>query len=307
MVRRMAACGALAAVLGLVSTPAAAAGSGSTTIGAFDPTPRDLNSDCTYTQAIYLETATASSGVPASPFAGSDDVIPAGGGTITSWSVNDQLGGAQLRLAVVSFGPGATKVTVDAFSPTETIPGHNNFSGVTTYAVDIPVRAGEQIGLDVTNPPSYHGCVYPGPSNEQVDVADDGYDGNYDFAPKAYFSASQLSLEATIVPSTSSPAPGRLQLSGPIAQRRLHGGRLELSVPVLSSRSGRVTATVGSARGGRALARKTARAVGGRRVILSVVLSASRLAELRRRHVSRVRVTVDEPGVGRVSRTIRLL
>jgi hypothetical protein len=287
-----------------------------TTLGGLDPTPNDGASDCTYTQGIYVEAQSASSGSPASPYLSSNDLVPVGGGTITSWSVSDQLGGAQLRLAVVTFAPGASSVTVHAFSPVETIPGNQNYSGVVTFPVNIPVTPGEQIGLDVTNPPVYHGCVFAGPSDEQVDVADDGYEGTFAFGRYSYFPNSQLSLEAALEPSNvgagtgssppTKPQPnhGRLHL-GRILQRSVRGGRLELLVPITSPTLGRVSATLRLPGNHVSVARRTT-SIPHPRATVTIVLSSKLLAALRRRHHTRLRLTVTGPRGSSLSRWVTL-
>lgn len=172
-------------------------------LGGLDPTAHDQRSSCGYDHTIYVEGAdsvtyySAEPPPPSSPY-----LVPAGGGTITSWSVSQLQTGDQIRLAIVSFGPGARSLVVDAESPVETISSQQDRATV-TYPVHIRVRAGEEIGLDVWGSAEFD-CEYPGTYGEDVYLADDGQSGTHSFGTLGPESSSLVNLQATLQPGASS-------------------------------------------------------------------------------------------------------
>ena len=188
--------------LGGALVPVASA-AGSVTVGGLDPTANDSRTVCGYQPVIYVEGAEGSqAGSPANPPTSSMYIVPAGNWTVTSWSVSQQGFGAQIRLAVVSFGSGASALTVDAFSPLETISAAQQ-GQVVTFPADIPVKGGQEIALDGYGG-SLQGCAYGGGS-DQVDIADDGQQGTHNFGQTAYIPNSQVNIAATLQPASSTP------------------------------------------------------------------------------------------------------
>ena len=131
--------GAIAALLVLACAAAARAG----TIGELAPQGK-ATINCGYENALYLPGQPGSqNAIP--PAGGVLYTVPAGGGTITSWSVNNMDAGATVRLAITRFETGFNGVIV-ARSAAEHVA---KVDAVNTFATHIPVHGGEQIGLDV--------------------------------------------------------------------------------------------------------------------------------------------------------------
>jgi hypothetical protein len=172
-------------------------------LGGLDPTPRDAKAQCGYGTTLYVEGAGSANSTPAAPARHSRYVVPAGGGTITSWSVSQQKGGSQVRLAVVSFSPGAKSLQVDALSRLQAIPASAALrSGVETFPARVRVKGGEEIALDEYSGAPYSGCAFPGLPGEQIDIADDGQDGGgHRFGNHTEIPAYEVNVEATLRPS----------------------------------------------------------------------------------------------------------
>jgi hypothetical protein len=86
---------------------------------------------------------------------------------------------------------------VNAYGPIETISSRQDGATV-TYPAHIPVRAGEEIALDVYGFAGAYGCSYGGSSSDLVDMADDGQGGTHDFGHNAYWDDSRVNVLATL-------------------------------------------------------------------------------------------------------------
>lgn len=297
----------------LVLGPAAA--HADSVIGGLDPVAPDHSAECGYETAIYVQAGYTYAG--SSPAVAPPDgkyIVPVGGGTITSWSVSQQQPGAQLRLAVVNFATGDTSLTVDAYSSLETISS-SQYAQTVTFPVDIPVHAGEEIGLDVYKEGASVGCAYPfsGDTQQQVDVAADN--GTHAFGQNAAVPKSQVNVQATLAPPGTTPpsgggthSPAGLTISAPRI-RRVSGSRLRLALGLRCGRPGSADVQIRTAgRHGRLIRTVRVRLTGraptfARR--FTVTLSRRTAASLRHAHAGRLTIRA-RLGASVVARTVRI-
>lgn len=156
-------------------------------LGKLDPArgPFSLGT-CGYDHVIYVAGA---SPTPIYAFDGrptAQNTIPAGRWTITSWSTNHQHASDTVRLAVTRFDHKRGGIDVLARSQIKKITSREAIvmsHGATpvTFATRIPVRGGEQFGLDV--PTGASDCEWGGLATFTFHADDElGHDAFDEFA-----------------------------------------------------------------------------------------------------------------------------
>jgi IPT/TIG domain/PASTA domain len=142
--------------------------------------------------------------------AGNSYVVPSPGGLITSWSTNAGEGAGQtLKLKVFRHTSGSNYTVVAHDGPRSLTP-----SALNTFAVQIPVQAGDLIGLNDLNASSApNACAFGGTSamDSIYGAEGDGGDGASEaFEPET--GPYRLNLTATVQPpptiASISPASG---------------------------------------------------------------------------------------------------
>ena len=255
--------------------------SASTTIGQLAPTnpptvcvggPSDVNQSA------------LSSGTPY--------VVPAGGGTITSWSTNAGAGAGQtLKLKILRLVSGTNYTIVAHDGPRNLVP-----STLNTFAVNIPVQAGDLIALNDQNAPAVHNaCLFStglvGDVFGSPGVNTDPPDGTTEsFAPTAV--GYRLNLTAVV-----GSKPSNADTLGKVKLNRSKGtATLAVHVPA----PGTLTLTgngVKAQRQGRAAtASKTVAAAGTVKLLIKAKGSAKRKLNRTGHAKVKVRVTYTPNG-----------
>ncbi len=145
--------------IGIVATAlllALPAGARATVIGSLDPSTKDPGPGdyCVGANANYLQPGIA----PGDP----TYTVPAGGGTITSWSTKFGTPGDGVGLEVWRSGIFQAQYTLVALDSELIAP---NAQGITTYSVSIPVEAGDVIGMTWPTSNTIHCAYTPHPDN----------------------------------------------------------------------------------------------------------------------------------------------
>lgn len=188
------------AVTGLAASTlavTASAASASTTIGQL--APPNPPAQCSLNQNDTWQVSVG---------AGNTYTVPAGGGTITSWSTNAAAGPGQvLKLKVFRFVSAATYQVVGHDVPRALTPSSlNTFGGLS-----IPVQAGDLLGLNTQNAGAVANACFFNPG-VPGDIADANESGT-DFADGLTENTTnlgpgvRLNLTAEVSPSTTA-SPG---------------------------------------------------------------------------------------------------
>jgi hypothetical protein len=134
-----------ALVLSIAACLLTPAGASAYTLGALDPHPND-GEGCGNVGVLYIDDEMPYQGPgPGRP---SVSYVPAGGGTITSWTTGAHPKGLRVRLALVRQAENREGVFVEHRSRVHKIKRDKGYSH---FKAHLRAEAGEQIALDVLN------------------------------------------------------------------------------------------------------------------------------------------------------------
>jgi len=150
--------------------------------------------------STYFEQSTA----PGSP----SYAVPAGGGTITSWSVQTGPSGAHVKLAVLRNAGGPSTFTTVSTSAEGVLAA----STLNTFSTSLPVQADDRIGVLITSSSSFpYGCANPG--FDPLDIGQRDAAVVHDTGTFSYIDPSdhtRVNLSATVEPAPSgTPTQGQ--------------------------------------------------------------------------------------------------